>query len=200
MKKIITVAAIVSLTGPLLFSGAAAQTFSFPVWGVSVGHTPAPAAPGPTGPVGATGPTGPTVYPKINSVSFSSAALTNGSYVTMASLSLTTGVSLGPTGAWIVMVTFQPSLAGTLANAFPCIMGTAAGTNAVGSVDASDAAVCNGSPVNQLAGAFNSARTPVVVYEAQYANSTTVSFTCQFKAGTTGDTASGFCIEEAYPI
>lgn len=139
-------------------------------------------------------------YHIYNNVQFSNVSLTNGSYTTVATPSVTLGTSYGPGGAWLVQVNFYFSLAGTLANAYPCITGTNAGTNGAGAFDANDGAACNGSPTNQLAGSFNSQRQSTVYYVAQYANGATVSFPCQVKASTTGDTGYGYCAILANPI
>jgi len=139
-------------------------------------------------------------YHQYNNVQFSNVALTNASYVTVATPSVTLGTSYGPTGAWLVQVNFYFSITGTLANAYPCITGTNAGTNGAGSFDANDGAACNSSPINQLAGSFNSQRQSSAYWVAQYPNGATVSFPCQVRATTTVNTAYGYCTILANPI
>jgi hypothetical protein len=147
-------------------------------------------------------PSVPAVYPLINRVGFTSTALTNGAYTTLASPTLTLGTSNGPSGAWDVRVILQTANnSNTLA--YPCITGANAGTSAAGSYDGTDAVVCHNSPANMLAGATTiglSTRPTISEYSATYANGATVAFTCSIFATTTAQTSSGYCVEEAWPI
>ncbi len=160
-------------------AGASTQTFPPPT-GSCPTATPAPQA---------------TVG--VSDVSFTNTALTNGSYVTAASPSIALGVSTGTVGAWRVVTIFYFTPSSSISPT-GCIEGTAAGTNIVVPVNS-----CNGSPANALSGevtALSSANLEQYYYAAQYANSTTVAFTCQIKIGTIAQTATGHCREEAFPI
>lgn len=146
-------------------------------------------------------PSLPVVFPLVNTVAFTSTALTNAAYVTLASPTLTLGTSNGPTGAWDVRVTFQPTNNGNTTS-YPCITGTA-GTSAAASQDSTEGVVCHSSPANMLAGGMSaslSTRPYIAEYSANYANGATVAFTCSLFATTTAQTASGYCVEEAWPI
>ncbi len=144
-------------------------------------------------------PPAPQQFSLVNRVAFTNTSLTSGSYVTLASPSLALGVSNGPTGAWGVEVTFQPGPSGAIGGV-GCIEGTNAGSSASGSYDAGNSVVCLGSPANALAGASMTNTSLQARYSAQYANNTTVSFTCAMRAGGAGSAAYGFCTERAWPI
>jgi hypothetical protein len=141
----------------------------------------------------------PQQFSLVNRVGFSGTSVANGSYTTLASPSLALGVSSGPTGAWDVEVVLQPG-SNTAAVSYGCIIGTNAGSSASGNYDATDSVVCHGSPANALAGNLNSNISLQVKYSAQYANNTTVSFTCKMQASTNGNNAYGSCVERAWPI
>lgn len=135
----------------------------------------------------------------VNRVAFTNTSIANGSYTTLASPTLALGASNGPTGAWDVEVTFQPGPSAS-ATSYGCIEGTNAGTNASGNYEATDNVVCFGSPANALAGSVGNNLSLQLKYSAQYANNTTVSFTCAQRASGAGNAGYGFCIERAWPI
>ena len=118
------------------------------------------------------------VYAIVNRAAFQSTPMTNGSYTTMATVSLTTGISKGPTGAWDVEVTMsdEPKLYSSSLY-YNCIEGSDAGSNGAGSFDQGDGLPCFGSPTGALAGntyvPSDSGPLPLTTsYSATYANST----------------------------
>jgi hypothetical protein len=159
--------------------------------------------------VGASCGGGTQVYTVISRIGFTSTALTQNTYTTVASPSVALGTSSGSVGAWHVTVKFA---AGTneSAPASPgsaCIVGTNAGTGGGGSSTKTGSAPCPTNIANALAGSAltaDAANTifyfPAAFYEAQYANGTTVSFTCQLRVPDAAITASGACTVVAEPI
>jgi hypothetical protein len=140
-------------------------------------------------------------YTLVNRVNYIAKSAGGSVYTNMASLTLTLGTSAGPTGAWEVEVSFQPSL--VTANSYTlCITGTNAGSSGVGSYDQANTAVCANAPANPLAGgSSNSAQAAYIVrYSAQYANGATVAFLCRLYSTTAVLSVSGYCNERAFPI
>jgi hypothetical protein len=166
----------------LCLGKAGAEIKSFPPAGPCASATPAPQA---------------TVG--VNDVTYTATALTTTAYATMASPTLTLGTSTGTLGSWIVEVLFYISST-TSTVYYPCIAGTNAGTSAVFS-----GAACGQALTNSLVGsgsnaASNLSAIPSAYYSATYANGATVAFTCAIYDVGTSKTATGHCIERAFPI
>jgi hypothetical protein len=156
----------------------------------------------------AVGGGGSQVYPVVARVGFTSTALTQNSYTTVASPSVTLGTSGGLTGAWDVEVSFDATQSAVaVAPGSVCIIGANAGTGGAGTFYSSGTP-CQSSPTNALAGAMdvNDPTSSSIAtylparYSAQYANGTTVSFTCQVRTREASITASGGCKVRATPI
>lgn len=128
----------------------------------------------------------------------------------MATPSITLGTSNGPVGAWRVITTLAVSANATGAAVSFCIAGTNAGTNATHTYYTSGASnltnICSSAPpLNPLAGTPSgggSTTTSIpAIYSAQYANGTTINYTCYEIAGASPpNTLGGYCDIIAYPI
>ncbi len=138
-------------------------------------------------------------YPLDAYASWSNESLTSNAYITSGTLSITTGVSNGATGAWRIAIEMWTT-AGTTAST-GCIIGTAAGINGTGTASTATGTACVTSPTSALAGAPNAASViQRIRYSAQYANSSTYTWTCQSYTAGSSVTQSGGCEAIATPI
>jgi hypothetical protein len=122
--------------------------------------------------------------------------LPNGSQEVVATVGITTGVSLGPVGGWQIEI--WQSDAGSATHSM-CIVSTTAGTGGAGT-SSTTTTPCSTTPSGALAGTSGALNPVTAFWTAQYANSTTYSFNCQDFDSFAATTVRGVCYVKALPI